>query len=248
MLLPNLCYTHQKTMMAKFDFSELKAIYFNCTLKKSDRMSHTRGLINLSRQIMDREGVQTEVIRMVDHEVATGVYPDMTEYGYEKDEWPELFQRIIEADILVIGSPIWLGEPSSEARKLIERLYSMSGNYNDKGQYLYYGKAGGCILTGNEDGAKHCAMNLLYALQHIGYSIPPQADCGWLGEIGPGPSYLDDSSGGPENEFTNRNTTFMTYNLLHLALMQKNNGGYPAYGNSGKAWNKGERWKFSPIP
>ena len=234
--------------MGKPDFSELKAIFVNCTLKKSDRMSHTRGLINLSKQIMDREGAQTEVIRMVDHEIAPGVYPDMTEYGQEVDKWPELFEQLIAADILIIGSPIWLGEPTSEARKLVERLYAMSGQYNDKGQYRYYGKVGGCILTGNEDGAKHCAMSLLYSLQHIGYSIPPQADCGWLGEIGPGPSYLDESSGGPENEFTNRNTTFMTYNLMQLALMLKQSGGYPSYGNSAEAWNDGEHWGFRQVP
>lgn len=233
--------------MAKFKFSDLKAIYLNCTLKKSDRMSHTRGLINLSKQIMDREGVQTKVIRLADQQIAAGVYPDMTEYGHEVDEWPKLFKQIIDADILIIGSPIWLGEPSSEARKLVERLYAMSGQYNDKGQYLYYGKVGGCILTGNEDGAKHCAMSLLYSLQHIGYSIPPQADCGWLGEIGPGPSYRDESSGGPQNEFTNRNTTFMTYNLMQLALMLKQSNGYPSYGNSAEAWNDGERWSFRQL-
>ena len=72
---------------------------------------------------------------------------------------------------------------------------------------------GGCLITGNEDGVKHCAMNVLYSLQHLGYTIPPQADAGWIGEVGPGPSYLDPGSGGPDNDFTNRNTTFMTWNL-----------------------------------
>ena len=74
-------------------------------------------------------------------------------------------------------------------------------------------------------------MNILYSLQHIGYVIPPQADAGWIGEAGPGPSYLDEGSGGPENEFTNRNTTFMTWNLMHLANMLDQAGGIPAYGN-----------------
>ena len=64
---------------------------------------------------------------------------------------------------------------------------------------------------------KHCAMNILYSLQHLGYVIPPQADAGWIGEAGPGPSTSIPGSGGPENDFTNRNTTFMTWNLLHLA-------------------------------
>ena len=76
-------------------------------------------------------------------------------------------------------------------------------------------------MTGNEDGIKHVAMNVLYSLQHLGYVIPPQADCGWIGEAGPGPSYADPGSGGLENEFTRRNTTFMTWNLMHLAALLK---------------------------
>lgn len=226
------------------NFSNLKAIYVNCTLKKSPRQSHTSGLIDVSKRIMEKEGVTVEQIRFVDHNVAFGVYPDMTAYGEEVDEWPELFKQIFDADILIIGTPIWLGEKSSVAHKLIERLYAMSGKTNDKGQYLFYGKVGGCIITGNEDGVKHCAMGLLYALQHIGYSIPPQADCGWIGEVGPGPSYLDKESNAKNNDFTNRNATFMTYNLLHLAKILKENKGYPNYGNSKEAWDDGKRWDF----
>ncbi|PWL32070.1 NAD(P)H-dependent oxidoreductase [uncultured Roseivirga sp.] len=230
--------------MNKPDFSQLKAIYINCTLKKSPEKSHTEGLMSRSKDIMLKEGVAVDELRFINHDVAIGIYPDMTEHGWDKDEWPELKERVLAADILVIGTPIWLGEKSSEAQKLIERLYSLSGQTNDKGQYLYYGKVGGCVITGNEDGAKHCSMSILYALQHIGYSIPPQADCGWLGEIGPGPSYLDEESNASENSFTNRNTTFMTYNMLHLAKMLKEANGYSAYGNSTKEWNNGERWNF----
>ncbi|MEJ2026520.1 MAG: twin-arginine translocation signal domain-containing protein [Limibacillus sp.] len=105
-----------------------------------------------------------------------------------------------------------------------------------------YGRVGGCIITGNEDGIKHCAMNILYSLQHLGYTIPPQADAGWIGEAGPGPSYLDPGSGGPENEFTQRNTTFMTWNLLHFARMLKDRGGVPAHGNQRSAWDAGRRF------
>ncbi len=228
----------------KPDFTSLKAMYVNCTLKKSPQLSHTRGLMDVSINIMKKEGVEVDVIRLIDHDVAFGVYPDMTEHGAEKDEWPTLFKKIFAADVLIIGSPIWLGERSSVCTQLIERLYAMSGQKNDKGQYLYYGKAGGCIITGNEDGVKHCSMGILYALQHLGYSIPPQADCGWIGEVGPGASYLDKESNAQNNDFTNRNTTFMTYNLLHLAKMLKENGGYPAYGNSRAAWDDGSRWNF----
>tara|TARA_R110002049_G_scaffold68909_6_gene178512 strand:+ start:13219 stop:13935 length:717 start_codon:yes stop_codon:yes gene_type:complete len=228
----------------QIDFSGLKAVYVNCTLKKSPRQSHTQGLIDVSQRIMEKEGVSVETIRAVDYEIAYGVQPDMTKEGADKDEWPKLFKTIFAADILILGTPIWLGERSSICTKVIERLYAMSGKQNDKGQYLFYGKVGGTIITGNEDGVKHCAMGILYALQHLGYSIPPQGDCGWIGEIGPGPSYLDKESNAAQNDFTNRNTTFMTYNLLHLAKILKEKEGYPSHGNSRKAWDTGSRWAF----
>ena len=134
------------------------------------------------------------------------------------------------ADILVIGSPIWLAEKSSVCTTVIERLYANLSMLNSEGQYAYYGKTGGCIITGNEDGLKHCSMNILYPLQHLGYVIP-RADARWIGEAGPDPSYLDPGSGGPENDFTNRNTTFMTWNLMQLAKMIKDRGGIPVHGN-----------------
>ena len=87
-------------------------------------------------------------------------------------------------------------------------------------------------------------MNILYSLQHLGYVIPPQADAAWLGEAGPGPSYLDPGSGGPENDFTNRNTTFMTWNLMHLARALKDTGGIPAHGNQRTSWDAGCRSDF----
>jgi multimeric flavodoxin WrbA len=228
----------------KYDFSDLKAIFFNCTLKKSPAVSNTEGLLNVSRGIMEKHGVQVEVIRAIDHDIATGVYPDMREQGWASDEWPEIYKKVQAANILVIAGPIWLGDNSSQTKKIIERLYACSSLLNDKGQYAYYGKVGGAIITGNEDGIKHCSMNILYSLQHLGYTIPPQADAGWIGPVGPGPSYLDEGSGGPENDFTNRNATFMTWNLMHLAKMLKDQGGMPAYGNQRSKWDAGARFDF----
>ncbi len=226
------------------DFSGLKAIFFNGTLKKSPEVSNTEGLLKASMELMEKHGAETELIRTIDHDIATGVYPDMRDYGWQTDEWPELYKKVQAADILVVCGPIWLGDNSSQTKKLIERLYANSSELNEKGQYAYYGKVGGAIITGNEDGLKHCAQNVLYSLQHIGYTIPPQADAGWIGPVGPGPSYLDEGSGGPENDFTNRNITFMTYNLLHTAKMLKEAGGVPAYGNRANAWKKGEHFGF----
>jgi multimeric flavodoxin WrbA len=231
-----MCETHA------WDFSGLRALFLNCTLKRSPEVSHTEGLIRMSTTIMEKNGITTEVVRPVDAELAFGVYPDMTVHGWERDAWPEIYEKVKAANILVIGSPIWLGEKSSVCTQIIERLYSTSGDLNDAGQYVYYGRVGGCLITGNEDGVKHCAMNILYSLQHLGYVIPPQADAGWIGEAGPGPSYLDEGSGGPENEFTNRNTTFMTWNLMHMAQMIGAAGGIPAHGNQRSEWDAGCRF------
>jgi len=220
----------------------LRALFLNCTLKPSPQESHTDALIEACRVIMRGAGVRVEALRPVDYELAPGVQPDMTEHGFERDDWPELFGRIMRCDILVVTTPIWLGEKSSVCTRVIERLYSNSGQTNKRGQYIYYGRVGGCLITGNEDGAKHCAMNILYSLQHVGFTIPPQADAGWIGEAGPGPSYRDEESHGPENEFTNRTTTFMTWNLIHTARLINNAGGLPIYGNDMEGWNNGERF------
>ena len=204
---------------SRWDFTDVKALFLNCTLKRSPELSHTDGLVNISKAIMEQNGISVTVLRPVDFNIAYGVYANMAEHGWEVDQWPDIYGLVKAANILVITSPIWLGEKSSVCTQTIERLYSSSGDLNDQGQYAYYGGVGGCLITGNEDGAKHCAMNILYSLQHLGYVIPPQADAAWVGEAGPGPSYLDPGSGGPENDFTNRNTTFMTWNLMHMARM-----------------------------
>lgn len=215
-------------------FDDLSAVYLNCTLKPSPQVSNTQGLMDVSIGIMRGQGVSVETIRTVDHDIAPGVYPDMTAdgLGFETDGWPAIWEKIAAAEILVIGTPLWLGEKSSEATKVVERLYAHSGELNDKRQSIYYGKVGGVIVTGNEDGIKHVGMNLTYSMQHVGISIPPQCDAGWVGEAGPGPSYLDEGSGGPENAFTQRNTGIAAWNLMHLARLLKDAGGYPAEGNT----------------
>lgn len=224
---------------AKYD--DLKAIFLNTTLKKGSDASHTEDLMRTSMAIMEKNGITTELVRVTDHQIAFGVYPDMTKHGWAHDDWPKIQEKVLAADILVIGTPIWLGEESSICRLVIERLYGFSGELNKKGQYVYYGRVGGCLVTGNEDGIKHCAMTVLYALSHLGYTIPPQADAGWIGEAGPGPSYGDDGAG-YDNDFTQRNTTFMTWNLMHLARILKDSGGIPAHGNQRSEWEAGCRF------
>jgi multimeric flavodoxin WrbA len=228
------------------DDGALRALFVNTSLKKKSYESHTQLLLNASASIMAKNGAQVEHLHMLDHEVPPGIYPDMREHGWQRDSWPSLWEKVKAANILVIGTPIWLGEESSVCRVLIERLYAMSALLNDAGQSIFYGKVGGCVVTGNEDGVKHVAMSLAFALNHLGFTIPPQADCGWIGEAGPGPSYGDETSEGGrvgfDNDFTQRNTTIMTWNLLHLGKMLE--AGIPNHGNNRKAWEDGERFDF----
>src|SRR3954468_12863714 len=146
------------------DYSDLRALYINCTLKRSPEVSHTQALADRSIAIMDAHGVSVDVIRAIDRDIATGVWPDMTEHGWDRDGWPAISDQVMTADILVLCTPIWLGEKFSVCTQIIERLYGTSHLLNDAGQYAYYGRVGGCLVTGNEDGVKHCAMNILYSL------------------------------------------------------------------------------------
>jgi hypothetical protein len=100
-----------------YDFSDLKAVFINCTLKRSPEVSNTEGLADLAMTIMRRTGVAVELIRAIDHDIATGVWPDMTEHGWERDDWPAIFEKVIAADILVLLTPIWLGESRRSARR-----------------------------------------------------------------------------------------------------------------------------------
>jgi multimeric flavodoxin WrbA len=187
----------------------INALFLNCTLKSSPIKSNTEGLMKEAIEIMQREGIQTEMTRPIDLDLHHSVDPVL-----DQDDWPGLFNKIRHSNILVIGSPVWLGEKSSVAAKLFERLYAHRKETNQKGQYIYYNKVGGTIITGNEDGGKHVARDVLYALSHLGFTIPPQADCYWVGEAGPGPSY---SEAGEDNEFTKRNLRIMSWNLIQYA-------------------------------
>lgn len=229
---------------------KLNALLFNCSLTLNEEASHTRLLLSSIAHIFQQNDVNVEHLHVGSYQIAHGMGPDMTQQGHLKDDWPAVWERVRSADILVLGTPIWLGEESSYCRKVIERLYAMSDQLNDKGQSIYYNKVGGAAVTGNEDGVKHVSMSLIYALQHMGFTIPPQADCGWTGEAGPGPSYGDVRKDAPpvgyDNAFTQQNTTIMAWNLMHMARLLKKEGGLPTQGNDREAWKAGERFGYQP--
>ena len=167
--------------------SSLKALILNTTLKGSEEKSHTEALAEKVQEIYKNQQVDSEIIRLADYNIPYGISADMG----EGDEWPLIFEKVKNTDILIIGTPLWLGEKSSIATLAIERLYGSSSETNDKGQAIYYNKVGGVIVTGNEDGAKHVAASIIYGLSHMGFVILPNVDTYWVGEAGPGPSYID---------------------------------------------------------
>ncbi|MDR9388341.1 MAG: flavodoxin family protein [Balneolaceae bacterium] len=226
-------------------YDDLSVLFLNCTLKRTPVLSHTEGLLKIAQRIFEANGVKTNIIRPVDYVIASGLEHDLSKTPeWDRDDWPQIQKEIDACDILIIGTSVWLGEKSSVCNQVLERMYGYTHQFNEKGQYRDYGKVGATLITGNEDGVKHCAMSILFGLSHIGYTVPPQADAGWMGEAGPGPSYMDPGSGGPENDFTNRNTTFLAWNCLHMARMLKDQGGIPAHGNVSEVWDAGCKSDF----
>jgi len=197
---------------------KLKALILNCTLKKSPRISNTQALIDKAIVLLKEHDVDAEIVRVVDHYIPFGI----SSKEDEKDEWPVILNKIKASDIFIIGSPIWFGVRSSVAQLVLERL---DGTYDEAdpktGQFPLYGKVGGVIITGNEDGAHNVAANTLFNLSHLGCTIPPNVDTYWLGSAGPGPSYIE--AGGNRHLYTNKTVRFMVDNLVFFAKILKEN-------------------------
>ncbi len=196
----------------------LKAIILNCTLKKSPARSNTEALIRKVTGLMEPMGVESEIIRVVDYNVLFGVSSDEG----EGDEWPKILSKLFTADIIIIGTPIWFGVRSSVAQLVMERLDGTYAEGDPKtGQFPLYGKVGGVVVTGNEDGAHDCAANTLFNLTHLGCTVPPNVDCYWVGDAGPGPSYID--AGADKHMYTNKTARYMAHNLVYFANLLKDN-------------------------
>ncbi len=196
----------------------LKALFLNCTLKKSPTTSNTEALINKVRGVMESLGVDCEVVRPVDHDIRFGVSSNEG----SGDEWPAILKKIRVSDILVLGSPIWFGVRSSVCQMVLERL---DGTYSEgdpeTGQFPLYNKVAGVIVTGNEDGAHDVAANTLFNLSHLGCTVPPNCDCYWVGDAGPGPSYIE--AGADAHLYTNKTARYMAYNIVYMARLLRDN-------------------------
>ncbi len=179
-----------QTPPAKYD--DLNVLFLNCTLNRTPVLSHTEGLIAIAKNIFEANGVSAKVIRTVDYTIPAGLGLDMSKTDeWDKDDWPQIQKEVDACDILILCTSVWLGEKSSVCNCTLERMYGYTHQFNAKGQYRDYEKVGATLITGNEDGVKHYAMNILFSLSHIGYTVPPQTDDGWMGEAGPGLSHSD---------------------------------------------------------
>ncbi len=196
---------------------ECKVLFLNCTIKKSPEVSHTRGLCDDVAKVYKKEhNVQCDFIRVVDYNVPPGLKSDIG----DGDEWPIILKKIKEADILIVGTPIWIGNISSIAQRVFERLEGTYSEGNEKnGQYPLYNKVGAAIVTGTEDGGHFCAKTINFCLYRFGCTIPPGADCYWVGPAGPGPSYLD--AEGSKHLYTNRTKRTLVENTVFLANLLK---------------------------
>jgi multimeric flavodoxin WrbA len=199
---------------------ELKALLLNCTLKRSPATSNTQALMDHVIETMGGLGVESETVRIVDHHVPFGVTSDEG----EGDEWPPILERVLAADILIVGTPIWFGVRSSVCQLVMERLDGTYNDTNEVGQYPLYNTVAGVVVTGNEDGAHDAAATTLFNLSHLGCTVPPNADTYWLGEAGPGPSFIE--ANGIEHPYTRKTAGWMA----HLARMLRERP-IPAEGN-----------------
>jgi multimeric flavodoxin WrbA len=197
----------------------------NCTLKRSPEVSNTEALMRKVVEWWDTMDVETDIVRVVDHRIPFGVTSDEG----EGDGWPGILERVLAADIICIGTPIWFGVRGSVAQMVIERLDGTYQDRNEVGQYPLYNKVGCVVVTGNEDGAHAAAETTLFNLSHLGCTIPPNADTYWVGDAGPGPSYIE--AHGEDHPYTQRTTRWMAHNAVHVAKMLKASP-IPAEGNT----------------
>ncbi|SEB14378.1 Multimeric flavodoxin WrbA [Pedobacter hartonius] len=225
MMIRNNVATHLLTTKKYLDdnqsLASMKALIINCTLKPSPAFSNTDALINKAASQLQEKNVGTEIIRLVDYEVKPGNSSDQG----NGDQWPLILEKIRNCDILIIGTPIWMGHLASTAQRMIERLdaiFHEEGFTDEKtGQYFTYNKVAGCLITGNEDGAHSCAAQLLWSMQELGFTIPPNVNAYWVGLAGGDQDYVE--AGGEQYLYTNTTLRYMIGNLTYFANLLKNN-------------------------
>lgn len=195
----------------------MKAFILNCTLKRTPDFSNTGALAEKAAVQLREQGFETEIVRLNDFKVLTG---NSSDEG-DGDEWPQLLAKIKACQIFIIATPIWMGHLASTSQKVIERLDAIFRDEDliDKktGQFMPYNKVAGCLVTGNEDGAHSCAAQVLWSLQEVGFTIPPNVNAYWVGMAGGEKDYVE--AGGERFLYTNKSLRYMTGNLAFFAKL-----------------------------
>lgn len=196
----------------------LKALFLNCTLKKSPETSNTAAYIANAEKIFHDLGVETESIRVADHNIKLG---NTSDEG-AGDDWPAILKKVKSSDIMIIATPVWRGDRSSVAKIVAERFDGIWNEANEEnGQYPTFNKVGGVMVDGNEDGAKKAISSICFDLTEHGFSLPPNAFSYYVGKAGPGAAYIE--AEGDKHFFTNRTMYLMVHSLVHLAKVLKQN-------------------------
>ena len=191
----------------------LKCLALNCTLKRHPRESNTQALIDKLAEVFAPLGVECESLRVVDYAVKFGSKSDEG----DGDEWPQILVKILAADILVVATPVWVGDRSSVAKMVAERLDATTYDTNEAGQHPLYNKVGGALATGEADGAQAAISSVLYGLTIAGFAVPPNADCYWVGGAGGmGKPY---TQLGGDYYFVNERVRWMAHNLAQMATI-----------------------------
>lgn len=202
---------------------KLKAILFNCSLKHEGEKSSTELMLDKVTEVLERRGVACERIHAVDAGIAFGTKTDMG----EGDKWPGIHDKILQSNIIVIGTPIWLGQRGSVSQMVLERMDALLSETNDKGQLPLYNKVAGVCVVGNEDGAQHVGASILYNLMQMGATIPPNAEAYWIGAAGGSDDFIDVAKDDP---YVKKLVSYLGNNLVLLARMLVDNP-IPAEGN-----------------
>ncbi len=200
--------------------STLKALVLNCTLKPAPTASSSEVLGTELLEAMTEHDVSGEVVRVVDEQVRFGVQVDEG----DGDGWPRIRAKMLEADILVVATPIWMGQPSAVCKMVLERLDAELAETDDEGRMLTYGKVAAVAVVGNEDGAHHVSAEVYQALSDVGFTIPANGVTYWVGEAMQGTDYQDLD---PRPEKTVETTRTLAANAAHLARLLKDSP-YPA--------------------
>jgi len=194
--------------------AELSAILFNCSLKPKSEKSSTQAMLEKVVAVLRAHKVKCTIIHATDENIKFGVKTDMG----KGDGWPKIHKQLLAADIVVVGTPIWLGQRGSVCQMVLERMDALLGEKNDQGQMPLYNKVAGVCVVGNEDGAQHVGASILYNLMQFGATIPPNAEAYWIGPAGGRDDFVDVAL---DDDYVKSLVDFISNNLVHVARSLK---------------------------